>query len=268
MCCRRQGQIELEIHACRNSSLCQQNHYISQTWSIWSGCHCNTTEYLHTEVSLLRDFYRSYSKCPKKRHSPPPPGTLNSNMFSGVDGLSLGNLLRTWRTEKIPGTCHYSRRGVAPEIKGLGKQHFEWIKGWANQNETKQLKGWEIKRLLSLPKHDSPKYWRLKNNVNSRMSIQCKSIKVTILIIFRFVGRQMVCPNKVHVQITWNFRLQKIAQAFIKLTEVVKDMRDTEWYPFLIDIWGWVKLFSILFNCWISKMFTKKNISLRCYPPS
>jgi hypothetical protein len=61
----------------------------------------------------------------KRGIHPPPPGTLNSNMFSGVDGLSLGNLLRTWRTEKIPGTCHYSRRGVAPEIKGLGKQHFE-----------------------------------------------------------------------------------------------------------------------------------------------
>ena len=46
----------------------------------------------------------------------------------------------------------------------------------------------------------------------------------------------MVSPKKVHVQTTWNFKLQKIAQAVIKtrVTEVVKDMCDkltTEWYP-------------------------------------
>ena len=31
-----------------------------------------------------------------------PPGTLNFNLFSGGDGLSLGHLLRTLRTEEIP----------------------------------------------------------------------------------------------------------------------------------------------------------------------
>jgi hypothetical protein len=31
-----------------------------------------------------------------------PPGTLNFNIYSGGDGLSLGHLLRTWRTEEIP----------------------------------------------------------------------------------------------------------------------------------------------------------------------
>jgi hypothetical protein len=41
-------------------------------------------------------------------------------------------------------------------------------------------------------------------NVNSHMSIQYvnQSIRVTILIIFRYVGRQMVSPKKVHVQTT------------------------------------------------------------------
>jgi hypothetical protein len=39
------------------------------------------------------------SKCPKA--SIHPPGTLNFNMFSGGDSLSLGHLLRTWRTGKI-----------------------------------------------------------------------------------------------------------------------------------------------------------------------
>ena len=37
-----------------------------------------------------------------------------------------------------------------------------------------------------------------------------------ILIIYRFVGRQMVSPKNVHAQTTWNFRPQKIAQAVIK----------------------------------------------------
>jgi hypothetical protein len=31
-----------------------------------------------------------------------PPETLNFIMFSGGDGLSLPDWLRTWRTEKIP----------------------------------------------------------------------------------------------------------------------------------------------------------------------
>jgi hypothetical protein len=73
------------------------------------------------------------------------------------------------------------------------------------------------KNVLSFPKQDSLKYWRLKSNVNSHMSIQHVNIKVTILVFFRFVRRQMVSPKKVHVQTTWNFRLQKIAQAVIKL---------------------------------------------------
>ena len=61
----------------------------------------------HTEVSLLWENRKVVfteiagghvlSKCPKERHS--PPGTL---YFQGGDGLSLGHLLRTWRTEKIP----------------------------------------------------------------------------------------------------------------------------------------------------------------------
>ena len=65
------------------------------------------TKYLHTEVSLLRENRKVVftkiavlSKCPKERHS--PPRTLHFNMFSGGDCLSLGHLLRTWRTEKIP----------------------------------------------------------------------------------------------------------------------------------------------------------------------
>jgi hypothetical protein len=60
-------------------------------------------------------------------------------------------------------------------------------------------------------------------------TVICESIRVTILIISRFFGRQMVSSKKVHVQATRNFRLQKISQSVIKLmshAEVVKDICD------------------------------------------
>jgi hypothetical protein len=53
------------------------------------------------------------------------------------------------------------------------------------KNKTTQGLGNE--NLLSFPKHDSLKYWRLKSNVNSYVNTICESIRFTILIIFRFV---------------------------------------------------------------------------------
>jgi acetone carboxylase gamma subunit len=38
--------------------------------------------------------------------------------------------------------------------------------------KSKTTQGLGNKNVLSFPKHDSLKYWRLKSNVNSRMSIQ------------------------------------------------------------------------------------------------
>jgi hypothetical protein len=48
----------------------------------------------------------------------------------------------------------------------------------------------------------------------------------------------MVTPKKVHVQTTWNFRLQKILLA---TTEVVKDMCDN-WMVSVCNVFGqeWV----------------------------
>jgi hypothetical protein len=65
--------------------------------------------------------------------------------------------------------------------------------------------------LVSFPKYDSLKYWRLKSNVNSHMSIQYVNQSESLSWSFsKFVRRQMVSPKKVHVQTTWNFRkLQK-----------------------------------------------------------
>ena len=104
----------------------------------------------------------------------------------------------------------------------------------------------------------------------------CKSIRVTILTIFRFVRKQMVSPKKVHVQTTW-----KIAQAVIKLvTEVVRDMCDN-WTVSFCNIFGQESVFIFywylrsgknvfwLFDGWMRKVFTsfyKKNISPRSPP--
>ena len=70
--------------------------------------------------------------------------------------------------------------------------------------KNKTTQGLGDKNLLSFPKLDSLKYWRLKSNVDSQyVNTICESIRVTILItVFRFVGRQMASPKKVHVQTT------------------------------------------------------------------
>jgi hypothetical protein len=84
------------------------------------------------------------------------------------------------------------------------------------KNETQGLGN---KNLLSFPKHDSLKYWKLlKSNDNSRMSIQYVNQSESLSWSFSDLsGDKMVSPKKVYVQKTWNFRLQKIAQAVIKL---------------------------------------------------
>jgi hypothetical protein len=52
------------------------------------------------------------------------------------------------------GRGHYLWRGVAPKRKGLGKQNFEWGKGWVNE------------------KQNNSRCWRLNSNVNNHISIQ------------------------------------------------------------------------------------------------
>jgi hypothetical protein len=72
----------------------------------------------------------------------------------------------------------------------------------------KTTQGLGNKNLLSFSKHDSLKYWRLKSNVNSHMSIQyiCESIRVTILIIFRFVvSKESTCADNMNLYAAENF---------------------------------------------------------------
>jgi hypothetical protein len=71
----------------------------------------------------------------------------------------------------------------------------------------------------------------------------CKSIRVTILIVFRFIKGQMVSPKKVHVQTIWNFRLQKIAQAVIKL--VSQKWWSDNWMVSLCKVFGQGWVFTI-----------------------
>ena len=74
--------------------------------------------------------------------------------------------------------------------------------------KNKTTQGLGNKKLLSFPKHDRLKYWRLKSNVKSRMSKQyVNQSESRILIIFQFVGRQMVSPKKVHVYSTYNMKV-------------------------------------------------------------
>ena len=84
------------------------------------------------------------------------------------------------------------------------KQFSQWwgdinylIKGSCGRNLTANFKGHMTRKLTVL---FFSLIWKIIENC-----------------IFRFVTRQMVSRKKVHVQTTWNFRLQKIAQAVIKL---------------------------------------------------
>jgi hypothetical protein len=150
--------------------------------------------------------------------------------------------------------------------------------------KTKQLTGWVIKIYCHFQSMTHSILKTKKQCQQSYMSIQySKSIRITILIISRFLRRQMVSAKKVHVQTTWNFRLRLNCTSSYQthVTEVVKDMCDN-WMVsfwqlfdqgagvgiyFLIDIWGWVRNFCGLFNGWVSKMFAKKTISLRYQTP-
>jgi hypothetical protein len=103
--------------------------------------------------------------------------------------------------------------------------------------KNKTTQGLGNRNLLSFPKHDSLKYWLLNKQYN-----MCKSIRIAILISDLSGGN--LSTKKVHVQITWNFRLQKIAQ-------VVMSQNWLRIWPgvgtyFVIDIWVWIRFFYIL----------------------
>jgi hypothetical protein len=109
-------------------------------------------------------------------------------------------------------------------IAALGKQNFEWVKGWVNENKT--TRGLcNIMLLLIFPKHDSLKYWGL----NPRLWLLpvCKSIRFIILTFSDLSGGKngQVSQKKVHVQTTLScshFTLQKCTSSYqTHVTEVI-----------------------------------------------
>jgi hypothetical protein len=142
---------------------------------------------------------------------------------------------------------------MAPKRKGLGKQNFEWVKGWITQG----LPGWPIKiychSKFSLAQSNIENY--KTHCQQSYVNTICKSI--TILINFSggkwCLQRKYMCRQHETLDCTKLYNQTCVT---------------SEWYPFvkflagvgihfLLDIWGWVKLVW-LFNGWISKIFTKK----------
>jgi hypothetical protein len=88
-------------------------------------------------------------------------------------------------------------RNYEPSIFWINKI---WVSKRLGKWKTKQNKttqGLGNKNLLSFPKHDSLKYWRLKSNVTNHMSIQYVNQSEPLSWSFsRFVRRQMVSPKK------------------------------------------------------------------------
>ena len=134
--------------------------------------------------------------------------------------------------------------------------------------KNKTTQGLGNKNLLSFPKHDSLKYWRLKSNVNSHMSIQYINQSESLSWSFSDLSGGKWCLQR---------KYMCRQHETLDCTKLYNQTRVTsEWYPFvkflagvgihfLLDIWGWVKLVW-LFNGWISKIFTKKTFLFGATP--
>jgi hypothetical protein len=116
------------------------------------------------------------------------------------------------------GSDHCLWPGGGTEEKRVGWTKFWVSKSWVNEKQNNSRVGWYKFIVISKARFTeilkTKKRWQ-----QSYVNTICKSIVQSRyqLIIFRFVRKQMVSPKKVYVQTTWNFRLQKIVQAIIKL---------------------------------------------------
>jgi hypothetical protein len=94
------------------------------------------------------------------------------------------------------------------------------------------------KKLLSFPKHDSLKYWRPKSTVNSHMSIQYVNKSESLSWSFSDMLRDRWCLQRKYMcrqHETLDCRkFHKLLWLWTAhVTEVVKDIVTTEWYPFV-----------------------------------
>jgi hypothetical protein len=108
--------------------------------------------------------------------------------------------------------------GGGTEEKRVGYKTKFWVSKRLGKWKTEQLKGWVMKVYCHFQSMTHSRiYTKRQCQQPYVINTICKSIRDIILIIFRFVRRKMVSLKSVHMQTTWNIRLQKIAQIVIKL---------------------------------------------------
>ena len=102
---------------------------------------------------------------------------------------------------------------VVPNRKELG---LFWVSKRLGKWKTNQLKGWVIEIYCHFQSmtRSNIEDWKVTSTVI------CKSIRVTILIIFRFVRRQTVSPKKVHVLFAQVHVLFAVWQLLVQFSKV------------------------------------------------
>jgi hypothetical protein len=136
--------------------------------------------------------------------------------------------------------------------------------------KNKTTQGLSNKNVLSFPKHDSLKYWRLKSNVNSHMSIQYVNQSESLSWSFSDLSggkwclqRKYMCRQhetldcrKLHKQLSNSWHRYPFVTCLTRSGYIFFN-----WYLRLGE-----NFFDIVMG-WISKIFTKQNMSLRRHPP-
>ena len=139
--------------------------------------------------------------------------------------------------------------------------------------KNKTTQGLGNKNLLSFPKHDSFEYWRLKSNNNSHTVCQNNKQINQSHYLDHFSGDKWCLQRKYICRQHETLDFENDTSSYqIHVTEVVKDMCDNFCKVFRQGGYLFFNCYLRLgknwrlFNGWISKIFTKKNISLRCHP--
>jgi hypothetical protein len=140
--------------------------------------------------------------------------------------------------------------------------------------KNKTTQGLGNRNLLSFPKHDSFEYWRLKSNNNSHTVCQNNMQINQSHYLDHFSGDKWCLQRKyIIMQTTWNFGLWKWHKQLSNSCH--RGGKGHVWQLWQVFRQGGYLFFNCylrlgknwrLFSGWISKIFTKKNISLRCHP--
>jgi hypothetical protein len=150
--------------------------------------------------------------------------------------------------------------------------------------KSKTTQGLGIKHLLSFPKHDSLKYWRLKSNANSHMSIRYVNQSQSLSWSFSDLSGGKWCLQRKYMcrqHETLDCRKLNAQVVIIKLISQkrLRTCVTTEWYPFvnrkMIKIATLIDLHNVLtydcwhcfldFNIWVSHVF---EMTIKFYYPT